>query len=369
MYTAGLKGYDYSKFNQISYQEALSVVEFWGVEDPRNSKLLMHLSELFCVCEARTYCTVLLRQGISNCLCMEVHIAHPLVQLPAGRELKEYYCPIVKPHVEGAPHDSPQRCTLMWTVSTPDIVRDIRIMAALDEHVDFNHWCVLFRKKGGDVVRPFEYVPFSILFGDNSTEEDGDNADDPDCDEHCVALVHPLQSEIYNINLLPTPNPDEDGLSSLFSVAGDERNQHSGLRDFDNHGDYSSGADMCAIEGSGGVDQEIDEFEAAAAGQQSVGTVMATNTSGESCFAWSINHGDKYASATEFYEFVRTKYCKERQFMIRKASTVVKCPKDVPEGCHPPDGVYSQLLECTLAGEPRKKKEGFLKINAERANQ
>ena len=147
--------------------------------------------------------------------------------------------------------------------------------------------------------------------------------------------MHPLQSEIYNINLLPTPSPDEDGLSSLFSVAGDERNQHSGLRDFDNHGDYSGGADMCAIEGSGGVDQEIDEFEAAAAAQQSVGTVMATNISGESCFAWSINHGDKYSSATEFYEFVQTKYCKERQFMIRKASTVVKCPKDVPEGCHP----------------------------------
>ena len=78
---------------------------------------------------------------------MEVHIAHPLVQLPAGCELKEYYCPIVKPHAEGAPHDSPQLCTLMWTVSTPDIIRDIRIMAAIDKHVDFNHWRVLLQKK------------------------------------------------------------------------------------------------------------------------------------------------------------------------------------------------------------------------------
>ena len=50
-------------------------------------------------------------------------------------------------------------------------------------------------------------------------------------------------------------------------------------------GTISSGADMCVIEGSGGVDQETDEFEASAAAQQSVGTAMATNTSGESCFA------------------------------------------------------------------------------------
>ena len=87
-------------------------------------------------------------------------------------------------------------------------------------------------------MRPFAYMPLSILFGESQKEAEGDNADDADCKEHCLALVHPLQSEIYNINLLTTPNPDEDGLSSLFSVAGDERNQHSGLRDFDNHGDY-----------------------------------------------------------------------------------------------------------------------------------
>ena len=79
-----------------------------------------------------------------------------------------FYCPIIKPNLEGQPRDSPQRCTIMWTVSTSDIIRDITIMAACDEHVDFNHWCVLYRKSNGEVVRPYEYVPIDFLFGDTT---------------------------------------------------------------------------------------------------------------------------------------------------------------------------------------------------------
>ena len=86
LYIAGLKGYDYSKFSGVSYNEALSVVEFWSVSDPKSSCPLIHLSEVYCVCETRMYYiyTVLLRQAAANCSCMEIQIAHPLVQLPAG---------------------------------------------------------------------------------------------------------------------------------------------------------------------------------------------------------------------------------------------------------------------------------------------
>ena len=41
-------------------------------------------------------------------------------------------------------------------------------MAACDEHVDFNHWCVLYGKSNGEVVRPYEYVPIDFLFGDTT---------------------------------------------------------------------------------------------------------------------------------------------------------------------------------------------------------
>ena len=136
------------------------------MSDPRSCALLMHLSEVYCVCEPRTHCTVLLRQAAANCLCMEIQIAHPLVQLPAGRDLIDFYCLLIKPFVNCMSEDSPQRCTLMWTVSTCDIERDIRIMAAMDEHVDFNHWCVLYCKREGQVVRPYEYVPLTFLFGE-----------------------------------------------------------------------------------------------------------------------------------------------------------------------------------------------------------
>ena len=97
LYTAGLKGYDYSKFSGVSYKEALSVAEFWGVSDPRSSALLMHLSEVYCVCEPRTNCTVLFRQAAANCLCMEIQVAHPLVQLLAGRDLMNFYDSLINP--------------------------------------------------------------------------------------------------------------------------------------------------------------------------------------------------------------------------------------------------------------------------------
>jgi len=84
LYTSGLRGHDYAKYDHVSYEEAMAVAGFWGLVNPTESKLLMHLSELYCVCEPRVYCTVLLRQAAANAFVMEIHIAHPLVQLPAG---------------------------------------------------------------------------------------------------------------------------------------------------------------------------------------------------------------------------------------------------------------------------------------------
>ena len=76
-------------------------------------------------------------------------------------------------------------------------------------------------------------------------------------------------------------------------------------------------------------------------------------------YAWSINHGDKYATASAFYAFVEQKFCKECNFLVRKTSTCKKAPKGIPEGCHPPDGIYSQRVICTLAGASAAKKEGI----------
>ena len=86
LYTSGLKEYDYAKYNRVSYQEAYTVAEFWGIEDPVQSKSLMHLCKLYVVCESRVYCTNMISQAAANTLSLEIHIAHLLVQLPAGRE-------------------------------------------------------------------------------------------------------------------------------------------------------------------------------------------------------------------------------------------------------------------------------------------
>jgi len=69
-----LRGHDYAKYDHVSYEEALSVAGFWGVVNPTESKLLMHLSELYCVCEPRVYCTVLLWQAAANAFVMEKFI-------------------------------------------------------------------------------------------------------------------------------------------------------------------------------------------------------------------------------------------------------------------------------------------------------
>ena len=361
LYTAGLKGHDYSKSQVVSGEEARSVLEFWGVDDPRKSLLLMHLSELYSVCEARTYCTPLVRQATANCLCMEMQIAHPLVQLPSGSELKQYYCPLIQPYLQGQPQQSPQRVTLMWTVATSDQVRDISVMAALDEHVDFNHWCVLYRKRAGQIIRPYEYVPLTILFPDiPEAYEVGGDADDPDCEVHDLELVHPLHLQIENVNLLPYEG-EEDELSGLFSVAADENSHESVLNDImgeqvDAVGVHAGARDQTQYE------EDDDDFAAAVPASQPLSNtrVAPTNQSLqiESQCAWFIKDGDKHDSATDFHVFVQTKYCKERQFLVRKESTVRKAPNVIPEGFHPPDGIYAQNLVCTLAGVPRKKKEG-----------
>ena len=204
-----------------------------------------------------------------NALCIEIHIAHPLVQLPAERELMAYYCPITKPHIQGRPQDSPQRCTIMWTVATSDIIRDIEIMAVLDEHVDFNHWCVLYRNSAdGQSIRPYEYASIQFLFGELTGESavlQEYDLDDPDCDSAIVDTPHRFANQINNINLLPsTTSADEDGLASLFSLWGDENPMHSSLVDFECgsvHSPIEAGS-TCEANNNAGFDEE-DEFAAA----------------------------------------------------------------------------------------------------------
>ena len=58
--------------------------------------------------------------------------------------------------------------------------------------VEFNHWCVLYRKRVGQILRPHEYMPLSVLFLDVPEAcELGGDADDPDCEEHGLELVRP----------------------------------------------------------------------------------------------------------------------------------------------------------------------------------
>ena len=126
------------------------------------------------------------------------------------------------------------------------------------------------------------------------------------------------------------------------------------------------------------MDEEDDEDEFSVAAHASKSAIQTTTTKdgfsyvcvqppnvpghetqGNPKFAWCIKHGDRYPSATAFHEFVNTKYSKERNFMVRKKSSNRKAPKEIPDGCHPPDGIYAQMVVCTLAGAPARKKEGI----------
>ena len=112
MYTSGAKGYDYNSFDQVALNEACSVVEFWGVNNPSESRILMHLAELYCVSEPRVFCSPLVCQGCSNSLSMDIQIrpgAGPFFSGPgpgpAMDPLQAWYaCPVQyrNPHCNDA---------------------------------------------------------------------------------------------------------------------------------------------------------------------------------------------------------------------------------------------------------------------------
>ena len=195
--------------------------------------------------------------------------------------------------------------------------------------------------------------------------------DDPDCDSTVVDTPDRFANQINNINLPPsTTSADEDGLASLFSMWGDENPMHSSLDDFE-HGSVHcpiAAGNTCEANNNynAGFDED-DEFAAAVHDANAkTGFPSVQLLSGKECgastslnYAWSINHGDKYATASAFYAFVEQKFCKECNFLVRKTSTCKKAPKGIPEGCHPPDGIYSQRVICTLAGASAAKKEGI----------
>ena len=169
---------------------------------------------------------------------------------------------------------------------------------------------------------------------------------------------------------------DEDGLSNMFSVLGDENQPSLITNDFDDDSHFAINEDAGIVvepnENVDGDEEEEDEFCQAIASQIRTTTkdgcsficvqpssLTAAIIGENRTFVWSINNGDRYNSATDFFKFVNNSYSKERNFMVRKTSTCTKGPKGIPEGFHPPDGIYSQLVVCTLAGAPGPKKEGI----------
>ena len=355
MYTSGAKGYDYNSFDQVALNEACSVVEFWGVNNPSESRILMHLAELYCVSEPRVFCSPLVRQGCSNSLAMEIQIMHPLVQLPAGQELKQYYCPLLQPYMNGERCQSTKRCSMMWTVATSDIIRDIRVMAALDEHVDFNHWSLLYGTSKGTAAKPYLFVELESVFhgGHAETVNEGDE-DDPDGEAHVITSMHPLEAQVQCMNLIPDLEGDDGAFSNMYSILSDEH----------------AGEDVSVMSDDMGT---VEDREGVPAGEESNSTVSplgpsfvavpepttGSNNAAPMSYCWDIKDGDQHENATAFYDYVDSNYSKERNFEIRKESTNKTFPKHVPKECYPSDGIYSQLLCCVLGGGTRKKKEGI----------
>ena len=173
-------------------------------------------------------------------------------------------------------------------------------MSALDEHVDFNHWCVLYRNSAdGQIIRPYEYVCIQFLFGELTGESavlQEYDLDDPDCDSAIVDTPHRFANQINNINLLPsTTSADEDGLASLFSLWGDENPMHSSLDDFEHgnvHCPIAAGSTCEANNNSNAGFDEDDEFAAAVHDANAkTGFPSVQPLSGEECDAsTSLNY-------------------------------------------------------------------------------
>ena len=169
----------------------------------------------------------------------------------------------------------------------------------------------------------------------------------------------------------------------MFSLLSDENLNESNFDDFElTSKSEAPNTDASFVEevtdNASFMDEEDDEDEFSVAAHASKSAIQTTTTKdgcsyvcvqppnvpghetqGNPKFAWCIKHGDRYPSATAFHEFVNTKYSKERNFMVRKTSSNRKAPKEIPDGCHPPDGIYAQMVVCTLAGAPARKKEGI----------
>ena len=310
----------------------------------------MHPSELYAVCEPRVYCSPVLRQGCCNALTMEIQIVHPLAQLPAARDLRCYYCPLLCPYFNGEAVRSPKRCTMMWTVSTCDIVRDIRIMAALDEHVDFNHWTVFYGVIGGNVAQPYVEVQLDVLLpeGEQSSIPPAGEVDDPDAEDSIVTSMLPIEAQIQSLNLLPDLETDVDPLNNFYTVLADETADHSGAVEFIEQ-EVQVGNDGSP---STPLGPEFECVSATTTTLQPIANIEATPE-----YGWHIEDNDEYASASEYWDFVSRKYAKERNFEVRRDSTNKEFPKSVPRECYPPDGIYTQLIVCVLGGSSRTKKE------------
>ena len=107
-------------------------------------------------------------------------------------------------------------------------------MAALDEHVDFNHWTVLYGVIGGNVAQPYVEVQLDVLLpeGEQASIPPAGDVDDPDAEDSIVTSMLPSEAQIQSLDLLPDLETDVDPLNNFYTVLADETADHSGAVEF-----------------------------------------------------------------------------------------------------------------------------------------
>ena len=250
----------------------VAYTQFWGVESPLDSPELMHFGELHTMAENGVYCTELLRQAAANLFTLELHLYHPLAQLPDMHEVFDLYCTTVIPVKQGMPEASKIQRTLKWTVATPDVPRDLQTMAVLDEHIDFNHWSLLCKCVNGNAYNFI--LPLGELKQYKMIVAGG-------CDVGEEASFDGDQVDNFSIRFR----------NSHFNCAGDE-NYYSILGDECNMGNINA-----------------SEFEDEVAPSPDISEDSAFK------FVLSVAIGDEFRNATGFYEYVCS-YADEREFDV-----------------------------------------------------
>ena len=219
-------GFTYGSSSCVAYSLLREFAGFWGLNDPTESKLLLHLGEVFVMAEPAVYCSELFRQATANTLNKRICVYHPFTQLPHNKDAFEHYCPTYVPIRGGMAMTYDSCFTIMLTVSDSEVPKNLRLMALMDEHAMFNHWAVLVLV-GADGGRTFD-VPLSMF--KNSEVVDPAHHSDQDSD------LEGTSSGMGDVHFLNNDNLSQSFVQSVQASLGD--NYFSVLSDEDNIGEF-----------------------------------------------------------------------------------------------------------------------------------